>query len=62
MISSLVSLPTVSNFDDLDLVWEDYQYFNGDMSDDLDVIVLVGKVIDRPLFGNEIEKRDKETR
>jgi hypothetical protein len=32
------------------------------MSDDLDVIVLVGKVIDRPLFGNEIEKRDKETR
>ena len=24
--------------------------------------MLVGKVIDRPLFGNEIDKRDKESR
>lgn len=46
----------------IDLVWEDYQYFNGDISHDLNVIVLVGKVIDRPLFGNEIEKKEKENR
>ncbi len=43
-------------------MWEDYQYFNGDISHDLNIIVLVGKAIDRPLFGNEIEKRDKESR